>query len=98
MEGYAKLSSLIATDSEFAIYRRFGALNAQNLLYYKAELISVEDNLEHLAESDRCSQDKDKRLYTENWFELSRAKAGKRQQTKKFDMIRKTLKQYNSYI
>ena len=37
-KGYAKLSSLMSTDSEFAIFRKFGALNAQNLLYYQAEL------------------------------------------------------------
>jgi hypothetical protein len=98
MEGYAKLSSLIATDSEFAIYRKFGALNAQNLLYYQAELISLEDDLEHLAESDRRSQDTDKRLYAENWFELSRAETGKNQQIKKFDKIRKVLEQYSSCI
>jgi hypothetical protein len=33
MEGYAKLSSLMSTDAEFTVYRKFGALNAQNLLY-----------------------------------------------------------------
>ena len=59
MEGYAKLSSLISTDSEFAMYRKFGALNAQNLLYYQAELISLEADLQELAESDRRSQDTD---------------------------------------
>ena len=98
MEGYAKLSSLISTDSEFAIYRKFGSLNAQNLLYYQAELISLEADLQELAESDRRSQDTDKRLYAENWYELSRAENGKDQQIKKFDKIRKVLKQYSSYV
>jgi len=42
MEGYAKLSSLMGTDPEFAIYRKFAALNAQNLLYYQAELMGLE--------------------------------------------------------
>lgn len=66
MEGYAKLSSLISTDSEFAMYRKFGALNTQSLLCYQAELISFGDDLQQLAASDRRSQDTDKRLYAEN--------------------------------
>ena len=45
MEGYAKLASFMASDSEFAIFRRFGALNAQNLLYYQAELMDLETHL-----------------------------------------------------
>lgn len=93
MEGYAKLSSLISTDSEFAMYRKFGALNTQSLLCYQAELISFGDDLQQLAASDRRSQDTDKRLYAENWYELSRVENGKDQQIKKFDKIRKVLKQ-----
>ena len=41
MEGYAKLSSLMANDTEFAMYRKFGTLNTQNLLYYQAELMGL---------------------------------------------------------
>ncbi|KAL2057647.1 hypothetical protein ABVK25_002031 [Lepraria finkii] len=89
MEGYAKLSSLISTDSEFAMYRKFGAQNTQSLLCYQAELISFGDDLQQLAASDRRSQDTDKRLHAENWYELSRVENGKDQQIKKFDKIRK---------
>ena len=49
MEGYAKLSSVMSNDSEFAIYRKFGALNIQNLLYYQAELLGLEDDLDDIA-------------------------------------------------
>ncbi|KAK4692568.1 hypothetical protein P7C71_g4665, partial [Lecanoromycetidae sp. Uapishka_2] len=45
MEGYAKLSSCMSADYEFAIFRKFGALNLQNLLYYQAELMDLEEDL-----------------------------------------------------
>jgi hypothetical protein len=42
MEGYPKLSRLMAFYPEVAIFRRFGALNAENLLYLQAELQDLE--------------------------------------------------------
>ena len=45
LRGNAKPSSLMSTDSEFAIFRKFGALNAQNLLYHQDELMGLENDL-----------------------------------------------------
>ena len=73
MEGYAKLSSVMSTDSEFVIFRKFGALNAQNLLYYQAELLGLEDDLNDIASRDHSSQDSEKREFANNWLELSQA-------------------------
>ena len=95
MEGYAKLSSVMSTDSEFAIHRKFGALNAQNLLYYQAELLGLEDDLNDIASKDRNSQDSEKREFAYNWAELSQAANGKNLQLEKFMKIRKTLKEYS---
>ena len=98
MEGYASLSSVISTDSEFAIYRKFGALNAQNLLYYQAELLGLEDDLRDISARDRTSQDPEKREFAFNWAELSRAEDGKDLQLEKFMQIRKTLKEYSARL
>lgn len=99
MEGYAKLSSLMALDSEFAIYRKFGALNAQNLLYYQAELVTLETDLREIAMEDRrSSQDSEKRLFSENWYTLSNAEPGKDSQLKKVMQIRRTLKEYSPQV
>ena len=97
MEGYAKLSSVMSTDSEFAIYRKFGALNAQNLLYYQAELLGLEDDLNDIASRDRNSQDSEKRNFAYNWAELNQAADGKDLQLEKFMKIRKTLKDYSQH-
>ena len=93
--GYANLSSVMATDRELAIYRRFGALNSQNLLYYQAELLGLEDDLREISAEDRRSQDPDKRLYGDNWYELSNAEPGKDMQLQKVLQIRKLLKEYS---
>ena len=97
MEGYAKLSSVISTDSEFAVYRKFGALNAQNLLYYQAELLGLEDDLNDIASKDRNSQDSEKREFAYDWAELSQAANGKNLQHEKFMKIRKTLREYSQH-
>ena len=98
MEGYAKLSSLISTDPEFAIFRKFGALNAQNLLYYQAELLGLEDDLNDIASRDRISQDSKKREYAYNWAQLSLSVDGKDLQLEIFMKIRKTLKAYSKHF
>ncbi|MCJ1451754.1 hypothetical protein MMC28_002094 [Mycoblastus sanguinarius] len=96
MEGYAKLSSLISTDSDFAVYRKFAALNAQNLLYYQAELMGLEADLRDIASEEMASQDPSKRLYADNWFELSNEESGESYQWQKFRQVRRTLKEYSS--
>ena len=45
MEGYSKLASLMGTYSDTLIFRHFGALSAQNLLYLQAELVHLEHEL-----------------------------------------------------
>lgn len=98
MEGYAKLSSLMANDSEFAVYRKFGALNAQNLLYYQAELMGLEEHLHELAAENHTSQDLEKRLFSDDYFVLSHAESGKSQQFEKMMQNRSTLKEYSSQV
>ena len=42
VEGYPKLAGYITSLPEVAIFRRFGAMNARNLLYLQAELTDLE--------------------------------------------------------
>jgi hypothetical protein len=42
VNGYPKLARHMGASPEIAIFRRFGALNAQNLLYLQAELVHLE--------------------------------------------------------
>lgn len=103
MEGYAKLASLMGANPEVAILRRFGAMNAQNLLYFQAELVALEDDLRYYADQDSASDDLDRKLYSECWDYLSKSddkssgsdeRAG--QQWRTMLRIREKLKEYSS--
>jgi len=54
--GYPRLASLFSAHPETAILRRFGRLNALNLLYLQAELTNLENALCEAAESDAKSE------------------------------------------
>ena len=41
----------MSSDRDLALYRRFGALNARNLLYLQSELMTLENRLKKLDES-----------------------------------------------
>lgn len=45
--GYPELASLITTEMDYSIYRKFDWLSARILLRYQAELTPIEDDLRH---------------------------------------------------
>jgi hypothetical protein len=71
MEGYAKIAQRMATLPNVAIFRRFQALRAQNLLYMQAELVELEARFRDQAEKDAQSQDQNEKLFSRDWFTLS---------------------------
>lgn len=72
MEGYNKLASLMGACPEVAILRRFGSLNARNLLYLQAELVALEDSLRACTERNKASSDADRAASARDWYTLSR--------------------------
>lgn len=51
LHGYPKLATLLGTTQNYAIYRRFAALNARNLLYHQAKLNHLEHELHDLEQT-----------------------------------------------
>jgi hypothetical protein len=51
-EGYAKVAELLGTYPELSIFRRFGSLNMQSLLYQQAELTHLESELRSITKAD----------------------------------------------
>ena len=76
MEGYVKLSSLMGAYPEVAIFRRFRALNAQNLVYLQAELVALEKDLRVCATEDEASGNLERARYSKDWFTLSQSTNG----------------------
>lgn len=54
---YHLLALLISLQPNFAIFRRFLASNARDLLRLQAEIVSLESNLESIIADDRASGD-----------------------------------------
>src|SRR5271156_5469960 len=72
MEGYAKIASRVAAHPELGIYRRFGALNAQNILYLQAELHELEQELQQYAAEDAAAaNDETRKRYSRDWYSLA---------------------------
>ena len=101
MEGYAKIASIMGSHPEVAILRRFGALNAQNLLYLQAELVALEQDLRAISAEDSTSNEQDRANYSRDWYTLRQSQnqttgsedAGKQWQT--ILLIREKLKEYS---
>ena len=71
MGSYPKLSTFMASWPDVAIFRRFGALNAQNLLFLQAEITHLERELEIIRRNNELNNDEKGLRGDRNWFELS---------------------------
>ncbi len=97
--GYPKLAAKIEILPEAAIYRKFGALNAQNLLYYQAELTYLEEELRKQQTLDNNDQTGYGQAYAINWFWLKRSKIyGEGRQLDLVLEIRELLAKYSESI
>lgn len=98
LNGYTKLASLIGAKPELAIFRRFGSLNAKNLLYLQAELVHLEQELARSAKADAESGDDERKIYDRHWKSLAQSgftPGGNSKQWTIALQIRKTLREYS---
>ena len=94
MEGYAKIASRIAAHPDLGIYRRFAALNAQNILYLQAELHGLEHELKLYATEDAAaSSDGAPKLYSRDWQTLAESTNDDRRQWNTMCRIQTKLKE-----
>jgi hypothetical protein len=71
IEGYPKLACHMGVHPELAIFRRFGNLNAQNLLYLQAELVHLEEKLRGVEIIDGEAQLGNNSSYARDWYWLN---------------------------
>ncbi|GAW23977.1 hypothetical protein ANO14919_135560 [Xylariales sp. No.14919] len=99
--GYPRLASLMGAHPEMTAFRRFGSLNALNLLYLQAELVGLENELQKQAEADAASGHFENSIYHRDWQTLSEsATAEGRGSTQWHTMLkaRDKLNEYNQAI
>jgi hypothetical protein len=70
---YPRLSEFMGLWPEVSIFRRFGALSAQNLLFLQAEIAHLERELKVIREQEEKREDERGLLAQRSWFELSQA-------------------------
>ncbi|GME63323.1 hypothetical protein GTA08_BOTSDO09333 [Neofusicoccum parvum] len=96
--GYPKIAVQMGLMPEVAIFRRFGFLNAQNILYMQAELVCLEERLRKLQVKDDNAPEPKSR-YAKNWWMLSVSEDhGDDEQWKLVQEIREKLKEYNKAL
>lgn len=94
--GYPKFAELMNVIPETTIFRRFGALNALNLLYLQAELIHIERDLRDTQISDNQSPEGYKSLYARNWYFLENSEQdGDKEQLQLVERAREKLEKYS---
>jgi hypothetical protein len=71
IEGYPKMACQMGLYPECAIYRRFSALNSQNILHLQAELVYLELKLRRLEAADSASQEGNRPHYSKDWYWLN---------------------------
>jgi hypothetical protein len=86
---YTELAHLMGKHPDVAIFRRFSALNAKNLLYLQAELVELEAKLVAIAKREKENTEQ----YEMSWYMLSHSRDNQQWQT--FLDIRKKLKEYS---
>ncbi len=96
-DGYETLSGFMSSYPEMAIFRRFRALEIQNLLYLQAEITHLEAELQDIATEDRHLRESARHLYHRSWWELSQESDEKcnNPQWAKVLEIRDKLEQYS---
>jgi hypothetical protein len=97
--GYPRLAAQMNLLPETAIFRRFGFLNAQNLLYLQAELTTLEDHLRRYQRDDSLNTTGNKSQYGLSWYWLEQsAEDGDTLQLDLVLKIRKTINEYSRSI
>ncbi|KAH7386404.1 hypothetical protein BKA64DRAFT_142913 [Cadophora sp. MPI-SDFR-AT-0126] len=97
MEGYGKVAQLMASQQEFSIVRRFGALNMQRLLYMQGELIQLQSDLEQLSKRDALHGER--QYHSKDWWSLSQGESDEDlEQWNKFLEISEKLEKYNDAV
>ena len=102
LAGYPKLAGRMGAMPEVAMFRRFGALNARNILYMQNELVIIEDQLKEIEVEDSEGDEGKKRFYRRNSFWLQKSEMEVNGEprdgdTRQLDLVMKTRKLLKDY-
>lgn len=96
--GYPRLGSRMGLVPEMAIFRRFGALNAQMLLYMQADIIHIEEQLRKIEIQDSKSKEDYKYKYARDCWFLFNPETNNDRQLQLVTDLKAKLKEYSKSI
>jgi hypothetical protein len=67
--GYEGLARFMGTYPELAIFRRFGALNLQNIIYLQAEITTLEGEFQDIVAEDNMNPER--KIFSRDWNYLA---------------------------
>ena len=96
--GYPKLAGRMGIQPEMTTFKRFGALNARNLLYMQSELMNLERTLKRVVMEDAMARQGDKPNYSRDfyWLHYSELVGPDIRQLNLIKRIREVLKEYST--
>lgn len=98
--GYPKMADFIGLEPQLAIFKRFGALNAENLLYMQAEIATLEEDLRSIVsgpDDSTNTQEAKNRDFAASWRLLQEAGPNSLQYRKRME-LRERLKEYSETV
>ncbi|KAL2419981.1 hypothetical protein ABEF95_009818 [Exophiala dermatitidis] len=98
LKGYPKVARLMEQFPDAAIFRKFTALAAFQLMSLQAELLDLEDQLWQTCKDDDASQDENVRKRTRQFFTLHNSRAPDDDQLKLLRRSRQMLQEYYSLL
>lgn len=100
VRGYPKLAGQMAMLREIAIFRRFGALNARNLLYLQSELTDLEAALMKAEARDSAHPKWEKQAHAKDWYWIEHSVKADDEDAVQYNLmmkIREKLKEYSKF-
>jgi hypothetical protein len=97
VKGYPKLACSMGIRPESGIFRRFGALNARNLLCLQAELTHLEDALKIAKYKDSRNPVGEKVNYSRDWYWKEMSSLTSNEDTAQLNLVRKIREKLAEY-
>jgi hypothetical protein len=94
LKGYPKVAKMMEEFPEAAIFRKFTALRALQLMSLQAELLDLEDQLWQTCREDDAAPDDNVRKRTRQFFTLHKSKAPDNEQVRLLRKSRQKLQEY----
>ncbi|KAF3931426.1 hypothetical protein ABW19_dt0202377 [Dactylella cylindrospora] len=97
--GYPSTAAIMSTDPELSVYRRFDRLNARSFLYYQAQLMYLESELDKMDEEDRLCKNSEETYHLKHFKELWEGSSERVLERRRVvEEIRWLLKDYNEAL